>query len=92
MTTHTELDEGRFKDITDLNLKALAGDFANVLNKHVGGQFAVVVKKVEQTQPGYNTNRLLIQFEIEDEHWHSRPPRTQLERSFEEGGFQTKVR
>ena len=54
------------KQLHDLNLKALADDLAEVLSKHVGGNFTAKVTKLEHTNPGFIDDKLLLNFRIED--------------------------
>lgn len=66
------------KEITDVNLKALADDFAALLSQHLGGTFKVDLTRYVQIEnkgsgiSGYG-GRLDIEFRVEDESRFSRP-------------------
>lgn len=61
-----EISAAELKQLHDINLKALADDLAEVLSKHVGGQFAVRLTKLEHTNPGYVNDKVRLDFLVED--------------------------
>jgi hypothetical protein len=74
---------GEAKAITDLNLKALADDFARLLSKHVGGSFEVEpisFNQIENKGPGLvgYGGRCHFEFRATDRSLFSRPKWTDV--------------
>lgn len=65
-----DIDEDKttedLKLINDMNLRALAEDFARAMSQHVGGTFEITVKRFEQTRSSF-VNEFEIALVVRDE-------------------------
>lgn len=68
MPEDTEINK-ELKKLHDLNLQTLADEFAELLSKHVGGEFKVTPIKMEHTHYGYGNDSVVFEFSVRDMSW-----------------------
>jgi hypothetical protein len=72
MSNSNVVEVTELRQLDDLNLKALSADIAEVLGKHLGGEFGVRISNLDHTHVGFSDDQLSMRFHITDKSWSER--------------------